>query len=219
MRSVCIVEDNEPVRQLLVRALRQAQFRCLGSYANGEAALAAIPKLKPELVIMDINLPGMDGIECTRALRAAVPGLTVLVLTEHDDSERVFGALQAGAVGYLLRQDTGPDKLAQAIDEALRGGSPMSPPIARRVVRFFVRSTPAVVRANLSPREHQVLDCLAEGWLYKQIADRLGISIDTVRRHLKNIYRKLEVNSRTEAVVRYLRHPKINQRHGHHPKM
>jgi DNA-binding NarL/FixJ family response regulator len=206
MLKICIVEDDKHQRELLVRAVKRwGQFRCLRAYVDAETALAAIPRERPDVVLMDINLPGMNGIECTRRLRAALRQLNIVMLTDHEHPELVFDALKAGATGYLLRKQTTPKQIGAALTEVMRGGSPMTSEIARKVVSHFEQAGDSAELARLTLRERQVLDGLAQGWLYKEIANRFEISIETVRKHLKNIYRKLQVASRTEAVVKYLR--------------
>ena len=173
--------------------------------SDAEDALREIPIYRPDVVLMDINLPGMSGIECTRLLRQSVPKLQVLILTVYEESERIFEALEAGASGYLLKR-TSPEQLLQAIVEVRNGGSPMSSEVARKVVQSFrkpPRST-AAEEARLTPREEEILKLLAQGYVTKEISDKLGISYFTSQTHLKNIYEKLHVRSRTEAVLRYL---------------
>jgi len=163
---------------------------------------ARILKNEPDVVLMDINLPGMSGIECTRKLKARQPGLSIMVLTVYDDDEMIFESLKAGASGYLLKK-TPPAKLLEAILELHNGGSPMSSRIARRVVQAFQAMGPSSKETeNLSKREHEVLSYLVKGYRYKEIAETLFISIETVRTHLRNIYEKLHVRSRSEAVLK-----------------
>jgi DNA-binding NarL/FixJ family response regulator len=185
-------------------------FACAGAYPDGITALKHIPGLKPDVVLMDINLPGMLGTECVRELRTRAPGIPVLMLTVYDDTEQIFKSLMAGATGYLLKR-TPQDKLLDAIREIVSGGAPMSRQIARRVVGFFqeLKQVPASIRPGVemkgvTEREEQVLASLAEGHSYKEIADKLNISFETVRTHIRSIYEKLHVHSRTEAVLKYL---------------
>jgi DNA-binding NarL/FixJ family response regulator len=211
--QVALVEDDPGVRANLARMIDSAPgLRCQAAYADGPSALAGIPSNPPDVVLMDINLPGMLGPECVRRLKAVVPGLPVLMLTVYDDSEQVFTSLMAGATGYLLKR-TPKEKLLEAIREVCSGGAPMSRQIARRVVQFFQQidqlppthggQRPPEI-AVLTEREEQVLASLAKGHLYKEIADALNISFETVRTHVRSIYEKLHVHSRTEAVLKYL---------------
>jgi len=201
------VEDDPLVRQDLANLLaNHKDFRCTGSFPSGEEALLALPGKPPQVVLMDINLAGMTGIECTRRLKERLPDLLIIMLTIFDDSERVFAALRAGASGYLLKRFA-PNELITAIQQVMEGGSPMSPHIARRVVEFFNPQRPektATEMDNLTDRERELLALLARGKHYKEIADHLGISTDTVRSHIRRIYRKLQVHSRTEAAVKFL---------------
>ncbi len=209
--DVSLVEDDPDVRANLAKMIDGSPgFRCLAAYPDGIVALREIPAKRPDVVLMDINLPGMLGPDCVRQLKAVAPSLPVLMLTMYDDSEQVFKSLMAGATGYLLKR-TPKDKLLEAIREITSGGAPMSRQIARRVVQFFqeINEAPkAVQRApeirTLTERESQVLAALAKGHSYKEIADLLNISFETVRTHMRSIYEKLHVHSRTEAVLKYL---------------
>ncbi|MGC9942614.1 MAG: response regulator transcription factor [Verrucomicrobiota bacterium] len=204
--TVSIVDDEPDLREHIGGYLATTgHIRCKSSYASAEEALQHLPLDKPDVVLMDINLGGMDGIECVRRLTAAMPEAQVLMLTVFEDSEKIFRALAAGASGYLLKRMS-PKKLVEAIDEVREGGSPMSASIARKVVQSFKTSPPkGGDSAELSQRERSVLDGLAEGLAYKQIADQLGVSIHTVRNYIRRIYEKLHVCSRTEAVAKFLR--------------
>ena len=205
--SVSIVEDSEQVRSTLTKLINRAEgFKCLSEYANAEAALEGLPKDKPEVVLMDINLPGMNGVECVRQLKQKMPGVQVMMLTAYEDTENIFNALAAGASGYMLKR-TPRDELLEAIREVQRGGSPMTTHIARKVVQSFQKSAaaPPPVESNLSEREQQVLDCLSQGFLYKEIAEKLGISYETVHTYIRRIYEKLQVRTRTEAVAKFLK--------------
>jgi DNA-binding NarL/FixJ family response regulator len=209
--QVALVEDDPGVRANLAAILNGASgFNCQAAYPDADAALKGIPTNRPDVVLMDINLPGMLGTECVRQLRSLAPGLPVLMLTVYDDSEQVFKSLMAGATGYLLKR-TPKEKLLEAIREVHSGGAPMSRQIARRVVQFFqdIDSVPTTTKrapeiATLTEREEQVLASLAQGHLYKEIADLLNISFETVRTHVRSIYEKLHVHSRTEAVLKYI---------------
>ena len=204
--TVSIVDDNAELRDSIISYLDAAGgFRCVSRYATAEEALEKLPIDKPSVILMDIKMGAMDGIECVRQLKATMPNAQVLMLTVFEDTELIFNALKAGASGYLLKRMP-PAKLVEAIREVVDGGSPMSAPIARKIVQSF-QSPPkqAEKKTELSQRELEVLDKLTEGLAYKQIADELGISIHTVCNHIRHIYEKLHVQTRTEAVVRYLR--------------
>jgi DNA-binding NarL/FixJ family response regulator len=205
-RTVAIVEDAAGIREDLVALLNGSPgCRCVGACASGEEALIQIPFWRPEVVLMDINLPRMSGIECVARLKARMPELLVLMLTVYEDGDSIFRALKAGASGYLVKR-LASDKLLEAIQEVSAGGAPMTCHIARKVVQFFNQAGPSPeVSENLSPRELEILDLLVAGCFFKEIADRLGISGETVRTHVNHVYRKLHVRSRTEAVVKYLR--------------
>jgi len=205
--TVSIVDDQADLREHIANFLAATgNIRCKSAYANAEEALKHLPEDKPDVILMDINMGDMDGIECVRRLTAIMPQAQVLMLTVFEDTDQIFRALSAGASGYLLKRQS-PKKLLEAIEEVCAGGSPMSAPIARKVVHSF-KATPAQGNemADLSPRERSVLDGLAEGLAYKQIADQLGVSIHTVRNYIRRIYEKLHVRSRTEAVAKFLRH-------------
>ena len=203
--NVAIVEDDEEIRANLTHRIGgNAAFRLLRTFSNGEVAVSELPRCKPDVVLMDINLPGMDGVECVRALKVKMPETQFIMLTVYEDNNRLFKSLTAGASGYLLKR-TPPAKLLQAIREAHVGGSPMTPQIARRVVQHF-RQMPeqSSELERLAPREMEVLDQLSKGFRYKEIVDNLGISHGTLHSYIRNIYEKLHVHSRTEAVVKYL---------------
>ena len=205
--TVSIVEDSEQVRNTLTKLIDRAEgFSCLSQYANAEAALEGLPNDKPDVIIMDINLPGMNGVECVRQLKQKLPQAQVMMLTAYEDTENIFNALAAGASGYMLKR-TPRDELLAAISEVQRGGSPMTTHIARKVVQSFQKpaAAPPPVESNLSEREQQVLDCLSQGFLYKEIAEKLGISYETVHTYIRRIYEKLQVRTRTEAVAKFLK--------------
>jgi len=204
--TVSIVDDEADLREHIAGYLAAAgDIRCLSAYASAEEALERLPQDKPEVVLMDINLGGMDGIECVRRLKVQMPEAQVLMLTVFEDTEKIFRALAAGASGYLLKRMS-PKKLIEAIVEVRAGGSPMSASIARKVVQSFQAAPPRGDESiDLSQRERSVLDGLAEGLAYKQIADQLGVSIHTVRNYIRRIYEKLHVQTRTEAVAKFLR--------------
>jgi DNA-binding NarL/FixJ family response regulator len=204
--SVSIVEDNDKLRGTLARVLNRADgFHCASQYANAEDALKDLPQVRPDVVLMDINLPGMNGVECVRQLKALLPEIQVMMLTVYEDTENIFNALAAGASGYLLKR-TSSKELLEAIQEVQRGGSPMTMHIARKVVQSFQKSAAAAqTTENLSEREQQVLDLLSQGLIYKEIADKLAISYETVHTYIRRIYEKLQVRTRTEAVAKFLR--------------
>ena len=205
--TVSIVEDQEPLQNTLSRVLNRAEgFKCISTYGSAEAALEGLPKDAPEVVLQDINLPGMNGVECARKLKEIAPKIQVIMLTVYEDTENIFNALAAGASGYLLKR-TSSAELLESIREVHRGGSPMTAHIARKVVQSFQREKSAAAAAteDLSPREREVLDCLSQGFLYKEIAEKLGISYETVHTYIRRIYEKLQVRTRTEAVAKFLR--------------
>ena len=205
MITVSIVEDNRGTRESLSELLNRAPgLQCVGAHANGEAALRSFPTENPNVVLMDINLPGMSGIECVARLKEKSPATQVLMLTTYEDGDLIFESLRAGANGYLLK-NMAPSELVHAVEQVHAGGSPMSMHIARKVVNYFQRiQTPGSDMEKLTRREQEILALLAKGFLYKEIADQLGISLSTVRAHLHTVYEKLHVQSRTEAVVKYL---------------
>jgi DNA-binding NarL/FixJ family response regulator len=204
--SVSIVEDNEKLRGTLARVINRADsFRCVSDYGNAEDALKNLPQVRPDVVLMDINLPGMNGVECVRQLKQLLPQTQVMMLTVYEDTESIFNALTAGANGYMLKR-TSSKELLEAIHEVHRGGSPMTMHIARKVVQSFQRTAAtAQPTENLSEREQQVLDLLSQGLMYKEIADKLAISYETVHTYIRRIYEKLQVRTRTEAVAKFLR--------------
>jgi DNA-binding NarL/FixJ family response regulator len=195
-----IVEDDDLLRADFVRLVDgSGDMRCVGAYQSGEAALAGLPSHAPDVVLMDIHLPGMSGIETVRRLRVRVPGAQVMMLTMFDDTSSVFESLKAGATGYLLKREA-VRELLTAIRDLAAGGAPMSGVIARKVVQYFGQHGPAPEVRTLTPREYEVLVALSQGEQYKEIAARFGISINTVRRHIMAIYDKLHVSSRLDAV-------------------
>src|SRR6516164_1562411 len=204
--KVAIVDDDEGIRTSLASLIRRnSALKFSGDYPDAETALREIPRNPPNVVLMDINMPGMKGVECVRQLKAALPDVQFLMLTVYEDSDSLFNSLKAGASGYLLKR-TASARLIEAVHDVHSGGSPMTPQLARRVVQFFARvpeSNSAVAR--LTPGEREFLEQLANGYAYKEIAERMKISIDTVRSYVRTVYEKLHVHSRTEAVVKYLR--------------
>src|SRR5208282_2332470 len=202
--TVSIVEDDAPAREILAKWIERAPgFKCVGQHETVEHALESLPAEKPSVVLMDINLPGMSGIEGVRRLKSLLPRTQFLMLTVYQDADHIFDALAVGASGYLLKQ-TPRDELLTAIKDVHAGGSPMTSNIARKIVQSFQRAVPqADESVNLSPREREVLELLACGYLYKEIADNLGITVATVVTYIRRIYEKLHVRSRAQAVARY----------------
>lgn len=202
--KVAIVEDNAGVRERWADLLGgSAGCECVCVCGTAEQALEKIPPLKPDVVLMDIGLPGMSGIECTAQLKQLLPGTQVLIVTVYSDTQKIFQALQAGASGYLLKR-TPPKELLKAIRDVIEGSGPMTGQIARKLIELFHRPAPAQMEATtLTARESEVLELLAQGFAYKEIADRLGVSFHTVNMHLRHIYEKLHVRSRGEATAKY----------------
>jgi DNA-binding NarL/FixJ family response regulator len=203
--KVCIVEDDAAFLENLRSYIGGSPgFECLGGFPSAEAALEAIPTLKPNVVLMDINLPGMSGIQCVKKLKTKQPELLIMMLTVYENSKRIFEALSAGACGYLLKT-TEPEELLAAIRELSNGGAPMSSHIARKVVQAFLPADPQEpLVEQLAPRESEVLNLLSQGCAYKQIAAQMNVSDSTIRTYIGRIYHKLHVNCRTQAVVKYL---------------
>jgi DNA-binding NarL/FixJ family response regulator len=204
--KVAIVDDDEGIRTSLATLIRRAPaLKLTGDYPDAETALKEIPRNPPDVVLMDINLPGAKGPECVRQLKTQMPAVQFLMLTVYEDSDSLFNSLKAGASGYLLKR-TASARLLEAINDVHAGGSPMTPQLARRVVQFFSKPAPGESPlARLTPGEKEFLDQLAHGYAYKEIADRMKSSIDTVRSFVRTVYEKFHVHSRTEAVVKYLR--------------
>lgn len=204
--KVSIVEDNQQICEGMAFLINSSDTaRCISIHRSAEDALKQLPLQPPNVVLMDINLPNMTGIECTQQIKALLPNVQILMLTMYEDSEQVFNSIMAGASGYLVKR-TPPAKILEAIQEIHSGASPMSGRIARMMVEHFrhaKRSAPEL--ENLSKREQEVLELLAKGYRYKEIADALSVGFDTVRSHLRSIYDKLHVHSRTEAVAKYLK--------------
>lgn len=202
--SVSIVEDDAQTRKILAGWIQRGPgFRLLGEWGDAESALAPLGEKKPDVVLMDINLPGMSGVEAVKRLKPSLPSTQFVMLTVYEDSDHIYNALAAGATGYLLKQ-TPRQELLSALEEVHRGGSPMTSNIARMVVQSF-RHTPAAGTGaeDLSQREAEVLDLLARGYLYKEIAERLNISVPTVNTYVRRMYEKLHVRSRAQAVAKY----------------
>jgi len=206
--TVSIVEDDAPTRGILTGWIRDAEgFKCVGVHNNADAAFVVLPQENPSVVLMDINMPGMSGIECVRRLKPQMAETQFVMLTVYEDPDHIFKALSSGASGYLLKR-TPRAELLTAIKDVHTGGSPMSSNIARKIVQSFQRfnSSPAEPD-NLSPREREVLELLARGYLYKEIAEALHISVPTVNTHIRRIYEKLHVRSRSQAVAKFTHIP------------
>lgn len=206
MITVAIVEDDAGVRRSLEWLVKSCpeEFGCVGTCASAEEALRVLPKAMPAVVLMDINLPNRSGIECTARLKELLPEAQVVMITVYDESEKVFHALRSGASGYILKR-AAPERILQAIREVHAGGVPMSSEIARKVLASFREPAPAASEEqNLSRREQELLELLSQGCSNKEIADKLSISIETVTWHLRHIYGKLHVRSRTQAVLKFL---------------
>jgi DNA-binding NarL/FixJ family response regulator len=202
---ISIVEDNPTLRETLVRMFGQAPgIQCVSHHATGEEAVSKIPAANPDVALVDIHLPGMDGIECVSKLKTQMPDLQILMLTRYEQNDLVFNSIRAGASGYLLK-NTPRAELIQAIESVHAGGAPMTMQVARKVIEHFRQiQQPSAEVEKLTPREQEVLALLAKGYLYKEIGDELGISINTLRNRLRAIYEKLHVHSRTEATVKFL---------------
>jgi DNA-binding NarL/FixJ family response regulator len=205
MTKVALVEDSAPMRRNLERMLRRASgVRCVCACGTAEEALEQVPRTQPDVVLMDINLPGATGIDCTGRLKRQMPALQVIMLTVYEDTNSIFSALKAGACGYLLKRSS-PTQILDAITTIRSGGAPMTSEIARKIVTTFQSPPPsAAATATLSARELEILELLSQGKVSKEIADQLSISYHTVRVHLKHIYEKLHVRSQAEAMVKYM---------------
>jgi DNA-binding NarL/FixJ family response regulator len=200
---VSIVEDLAEIREGLVDLVRSdRELSMVGSFEDAESALQRLPDLRADIVIMDINLPGMSGIDCIKIIKEKCPDTQFMMFTVYENDDKVLQAMQAGATGYLLKR-TKPEKIIESIKELNQGGSPMSSNIARKLLNIFLHEKKVAKKEVLSDRENEVLQLLADGLLYKEIADRLFIGHGTVRQHLHNIYEKLHVHNRTEAVNKY----------------
>lgn len=207
--KVGLIEDDPIIRMFLIELInrRPENFECIGAWESAEAAVNPCLKHSPDVMLVDLELPGASGIELISEVSQHLVNTAFLVITVHDDPDRVFSALRAGATGYLLKTTHSSD-IAEGIVEAANGGAPLSKDIARLVIKSFNEPDRVIEKKmpGLTPRESQVLHLLAEGLVPKEVSAQLGISYETVREHLKSIYRKLHVKSRTEAVIKYLRH-------------
>lgn len=206
MISVVVVEDLDDYRNSLVNLINWTDgYTCTGAYATAEDAIKELPALKPNAALIDISLPGKNGIELVEFIHKDIPATLCMMCTAYDEDEKVFKALQAGAYGYLLKT-TSPAEIIAAIQQLVNGGAPMSSDVARKVIASFQSPKKNKETESLTAREIQVLELLSKGLLYKEIAFQLSISIDTVKRHCFNIYEKLHVSNRTEAINKYHRH-------------
>jgi two-component system, NarL family, response regulator LiaR len=202
--TVCIVEDRKDIRESLKILVNEAgDCACIGDFTNGEDAVKEIPELQPDVVLMDIDLPGINGIDCIRQLKPLCPRVQFMICTVYDEDEKIFDALAAGANSYILKRSDS-DTLINSIRDLHNGGSPMSSDIARKIVRQFQKALPSEKEDyHLTDREKEILELLAKGLTYQQTADKIFISGKTIKKHVYNIYEKLHVNSRTEAVNKY----------------
>jgi DNA-binding NarL/FixJ family response regulator len=203
--TVAIVEDDSQVRHSLVSIVRRGSgMICVGEFGDAEEALRELPRLQPRVVLMDINLPGIDGVECVKKLSVLLPQMQIVMLTVYDDTDAIFNSLAAGASGYLLKPVSAVQLLA-AVKDVYAGGAPMTSNIVRKVVQTFKQPVATANETeNLSAREQEVLDYLAKGYLYKEIADQLSISYGTVHTYIERVFKKLHVRSRAQAVAKYL---------------
>ncbi len=204
MTRVAIVEDNKVIRESLAEFVQaDPECQCVCVCETGEEALKVVPKHHPDIVLMDIQLPGISGIECTAQLKQLLPAVQIIMVTVYEDTDRIFRALRAGACGYLLKRCS-PEEVVDAVREVRQGGAPMSREIARKVIFSFQEPVASAAEVEeLSPRETEILELLAQGFANKEIAERLGVSDGTVRWHLRHIYHKLHVRSRTEAALKF----------------
>ena len=212
--TVAIIEDDPSARKIFSSWIERAEgFRCVSQHSDAESALAALPDSKPDVVLTDINLPGLNGVECVQRLKPVLPKTQFVMLTVYEDADHIFQALAVGASGYLLKQTPRAELLA-ALQDVHQGGSPMTSKIARKVVQaFHSNRTAGTETAELSPREQELLNLLAQGYLYKEIADAMKISVGTVNTYIRRIYEKLHVRSRAQAVAKTRPHHLPETRH------
>jgi DNA-binding NarL/FixJ family response regulator len=205
-KSVIVVEDDDRLRDQMLKILvSAADIKCLGTFASAEDALPEILNKSPDVVLMDIKLPGISGIQCVAEIKKSAPAIQIVMVTIYEDSERLFKALKAGANGYIVKSSA-PEQLVDAIRDVYKGGAPMSSHIARKVVKHFnVIGSSADELQSLSEREREVLNLLAEGFIYKEIGDKLSIAPETVRAHVKNICQKMHVRCRVEAIAKHVK--------------
>lgn len=204
-KRISLVDDDGPIRAQLIELINSTEhLEISGEFATTAAALSTLPLLKPDVVLMDINIPKLNGVECVRQLKPLLPQTQFLMLTVYEDADHIFAALEAGATGYLLKS-TRRDELLEAVEQIMKGGSPMSGSIARKVVQSFARVPPSQPNVEaLSPREKAVLDLLIKGYLCKEIAESMGVTTSTVNTFIRRIYEKLQVHSRSQAVAKFL---------------
>jgi len=200
MITICIIEDLIEIQNGLQTIIESdSRFELLKCFENAETAIAELPLLKPDIVLTDINLPGKSGIDCITEVKSKIPDTQFIMFTIYEDNDQVFEALKAGASGYILK-NTSPEKIIGSLIELHDGGSPMSPKIARKVLNSFNAITKNNVSELISKREQEVLELLSKGFLYKEIAEKLNITLSTVKRHLNHVYEKLQVQNKTEAI-------------------
>ncbi|HWX21856.1 MAG TPA: response regulator transcription factor [Candidatus Binatia bacterium] len=204
MTKIALVEDNRTTREGLQRIIDLwPSYKCICACETAEEALRLLPPQEPDIVLMDIQLPGMSGIECVGRLKELLPAAQVIMLTVYEDPDRVFSAIRAGASGYLLKRST-PEQVFSAVREVQEGGAPMSAPVALKVFSYFRNQAAASAEVeNLSARESEILELIVQGFSNKEIAARLSLSIETLRWHLRHIYKKLHVHSRTDAALKF----------------
>lgn len=202
---VSIVEDDDRLRSIFINLLENtAGFRCVSAYESAETALIDLILKKPDIILMDINLPKMSGVDCLRQIKTKLPDVQVVMLTVYEDNDRIFESLESGAAGYLLKS-TSPEEVLESLQDVAKGGAPMSASIARKVVQSFRKVAPVSEEMDLlTPRELEILTLLASGYMYKEIAGMLFVSMDTVKTHVRNIYTKLQVRTKTEAVLKFI---------------
>jgi len=205
---VMLFEDNKHLRDSLYFLIAtSAEFECVAAFPDTRQALQHVRHFKPDVIMTDIEMPVMNGIDTTRLIKGEYPAMKILVLTVFEDKEKIFQALCAGGSGYILKNST-PEQILQALMDTYKGGSPLSPSVAKLVVQFFQLNMPVAATTedyNLTPKEKELLECLADGKSYKMIADKMGISLETVKTHMKSVYKKLHVNSSHEAVAKVIR--------------
>lgn len=204
--TVVIFEDNKHLRESLQLLIASSdKFECIGAFPDTRNVLAVVNKLMPDIIVTDIEMPVMDGIKATRLIKNKFPDIPILILTVFDDSERIFQSLQAGGNGYLLKNSS-PDEILNALTEVYNGGSALSPAVTRKVIQYFQASAPVQqTNYHLTAKEKELLQCLVQGMSYKMIADAMMISFETVKSHIKNVYRKLHVSSNSEAVAKAIK--------------